>query len=56
MNKDNLQEILDTVWKPQSQFFKTSLMPTYSDSYDWNICWHGCDKISRLENFGGGGS
>lgn len=47
---------LNAVWRPRSRFFKTSLMPIYYDSYKWDICWHGCDKVSRLEDFGGGGS
>lgn len=38
-----------------SKFFKLSLTPKYRDDYDADICWHGCDKVSRLFDFGGGG-
>lgn len=60
-NYTNLQEDLpwlDSVynpWTPTSKYFKASLIPVYRDDYDADICWHGCDKVSRLLDFGGGG-
>lgn len=51
-------------WMPKSKFFLQSMTPTFSEEYEADQCWHGCDKVSLLirkddiERFvcGGGGS
>lgn len=46
---------INSSYKLASKFFRLSLIPKYRDDYDADICWHGCDKVSRLLDFGGGG-
>lgn len=32
-----------------------SLLPRQSTNYQGNVCWHGCDKVSRIGPTGVGG-
>jgi len=36
--------------------FIASFIPKWSNQYEKNVCWHGCDKVStNIREFGGGG-
>lgn len=32
-----------------------SFTPEFKEDYKFSQCWHGCDKVSYLKEFSGGG-